>query len=253
MLKRDDATAIHRARAEFLEGYPERIMKNQKPVHDRLTELSGKMDILPGIADIRAILERIEAAVGQALAAMVEAAKTDRAAAAAETKATRALIEKHRTAVRLSLMDVAGEHAFGQECLVLLGAVGCVGPYVRGRVVRADEDRQPCAIMSIGGASVSGADQAMSAIDTYVVLVPEHRDGEVDWLERLGVGAVLHLGFGVLNAPARIAVFLAELGRLVLPELGDPPFQTSGLLLLGIALLGRRHNGGVDDLAAHCE
>lgn len=64
-------------------------------------------------------------------------------------------------------MDVAGEHAFGQEGLVLLGAVGRVGPYARGRVVRADEDRQSCAIMSIGGAGVLGADQAMSAIDAY--------------------------------------------------------------------------------------
>ncbi|WP_342659374.1 hypothetical protein NPJ82_17940 (plasmid) [Sphingomonas sp. NY01] len=51
-LERDDANAMHRARAEFLEGYPERIMKSQKPVHDKLTELSGKMDDLPGVADI---------------------------------------------------------------------------------------------------------------------------------------------------------------------------------------------------------
>lgn len=56
----------------------------------------------------------------------------------------------HGPAVRLSLVDIAGEHTFGQERLVLLGAVGCVGPYARGRVVRADEDRQPCAIGGAG-------------------------------------------------------------------------------------------------------
>ena len=93
-LKRADADAMHRARAEFLEGYPERIMKSQKPVHDKLTELSGKMDDLPGIADILVVVTRIEGQVVAALASMVEAAKEDRKTAAAEAKATRTVIEK---------------------------------------------------------------------------------------------------------------------------------------------------------------
>lgn len=93
-LARDDAGAMHRARAEFLEGYPERILKSTRPVHEKLAELSGKLDELPGVAGIHEALTRIEDAVGTALAAMVEAAKEDRTAAAAEARATRALIEK---------------------------------------------------------------------------------------------------------------------------------------------------------------
>lgn len=93
-LKRADADAMHRARAEFLEGYPERIMKSQKPVHDKLTELSGKMDELPGIADILAAMTRIEEEIVAALASMVEAAGKDRETAASEARATRNLIEK---------------------------------------------------------------------------------------------------------------------------------------------------------------
>lgn len=64
-------------------------------------------------------------------------------------------------------------------------------------------------------------------------------DGEVDWLELLEVGAALHLGFDVLDAPARIAVLLPELAGLVLAVLGDSAFQTSRLLLLCNGLLGR--------------
>lgn len=94
VLKRADADAMHRARAEFLEGYPERIMKSQKPVHDKLTELSGKMDDLPGIADILAAVTRIEVEVVAALASMMKAAHADRKAAASEARETRALIEK---------------------------------------------------------------------------------------------------------------------------------------------------------------
>lgn len=94
VLKRADADAMHRARAEFLEGYPERIMKSQKPVHDKLTELSGKMDNLPGIADILAAVTRIEGEVVAALASMMKAAQKDRKTAASEARETRALIEK---------------------------------------------------------------------------------------------------------------------------------------------------------------
>lgn len=93
-LKRDDANAMHRARTEFLEGYPERIMKSQKPVHDRLAELSAKMDSLPGIADIQATLTRIEAVVANALASMVEAIRKNGEIIVAEAQATRALVKE---------------------------------------------------------------------------------------------------------------------------------------------------------------
>ena len=93
-VKRDDAAAMHRARAEFLDGYPERIMKSQKPVHDRLAELSAKMDSLPGIAAIQASLTRVEAMVVDSLAGMAEATGRNGGIIVAEARATRALIEK---------------------------------------------------------------------------------------------------------------------------------------------------------------
>lgn len=93
-LKRDDAAAMHRARAEFLEGYPERIMKSQKPVHDRLAELSAKMDSLPGIDDIQTTLTRIETAVIDALAGMAESAGRNGDIVVAEARATRALVKE---------------------------------------------------------------------------------------------------------------------------------------------------------------
>lgn len=93
-VKRDDAAAIHRARTEFLDGYPERIRTSQKPIMDRLAELSAKMDSLPGIDDIYATLTRIEAAVIEALAAMAEAVDRNGEMVVAEARATRALVKE---------------------------------------------------------------------------------------------------------------------------------------------------------------
>jgi len=46
-------------------------------------------------------------------------------------------------AMRLALVDVAGDHALSQQRLVLLGTIGGVGPDARGRVLRASQYRQP--------------------------------------------------------------------------------------------------------------
>lgn len=96
----------------------------------------------------------------------------------------------HRTAMRLSLVCVAGEHALCEDGLVLLRAVCRVGSDAGGPIILADQKRQPCAVMDIGCASVLGADQATGPVNADVVLVAEDRDGEVDRLERLGFGAV---------------------------------------------------------------
>ena len=89
----------------------------------------------------------------------------------------------------------------------------------------------------------------MGFVDADVILVPEHRDGEINRLGRLGVGALPDLGFAVLDRPARIAVLLPRLGRL--PVLGHPALLDRCFLRFGIALFGCRHDSGVDDLAAH--
>ncbi len=89
-------------------------------------------------------------------------------------------------------MDVAGEHALGEERLVLLWSIGRIGPYPRAGVVLADHVRQPGAVVGVGGAGIPGADQPMRTVDAYVVLVAEHRDGEVNRFERLGIRALLY-------------------------------------------------------------
>ena len=61
------------------------------------------------------------------------------------------------------------------------------------------------------------------------------------------------LGLGELHRPARVAVLLPQLGRLLRPALRDAAGLDRRLLGLGVALLRRRHDRGVDDLPAHGE
>ena len=88
----------------------------------------------------------------------------------------------------------------------------------------------------------------MGPIDTDVVFVAEHWHGQIDRLCRFGIGAFPDFGFGIFDQPARIAIFLPELGAL--PILGIAAPLDGKLLLLGIALLGRGHDGNVDNLSA---
>ena len=57
-------------------------------------------------------------------------------------------------------------------------------------------------------------DQAVSPVDADVILVAKGRNREID--ARCAVRA--RLGLGVFDRPARVAVLLAQLGRLVRPS-----------------------------------
>ena len=59
------------------------------------------------------------------------------------------------------------------------------------------------------------------------------------------------LGLAELDRPARVAVFVRELGRPGLPILRNAPLLDGCFLRLRVALLGRRDERGVDDLSAH--
>ena len=63
----------------------------------------------------------------------------------------------------------------------------------------------------------------MHTVDADMVLVAKHRDLKTGRLERLGGGTVLHLGLGMFDRPAPIAIFLADLGGLRLPAPGYFP------------------------------
>src|SRR5215471_6035081 len=91
------------------------------------------------------------------------------------------------------------------------------------------------------------ADQVMSAVDANVIFVAESRDREIDARHAIRAG----LGLGVFDGPACVAVLLAQLGGLYRPLRRNATFLDVLLLAVGIALLGRSDNRGVNDLAAH--
>jgi uncharacterized protein (DUF1778 family) len=123
-LRRGEADAMHRARTEFLEGYPDRILKSTKPVHDRLAELSGKLDDLPGIAGVQDSVERIGTAIRSALEELARVAEADRAAMAAEAQRTRALVEDADRPRTTTVYNIGlGDWSRG---VLLAGAIGIV-------------------------------------------------------------------------------------------------------------------------------
>src|SRR5208283_5377328 len=91
-------------------------------------------------------------------------------------------------------------------------------------------------------------DQPVLAINGNMVLVAESRNGKID--RRHGaIGP--RFRFGVFYRPARVAVLLRELGRLVLPVVRNAAFLDRALFLNRITLLGSGDNRGVDDLTSH--
>lgn len=63
-----------------------------------------------------------------------------------------------------------------------------------------------------------------------------------------------HLGLRELHhGPARVAILLPQLCRPLRPRVRNLVRLDVGLLGVGVALLWRRHDGGVHDLAAHRE
>lgn len=77
----------------------------------------------------------------------------------------------------------------------------------------ADQVRQPSPVVGL--------------VDADMVLLAEHRDGEIDGLRCLGIGALADFGLAVLDRPARIAILLSRLGGF--PALGDAPFLDGDL------------------------
>lgn len=62
------------------------------------------------------------------------------------------------------------------------------------------------------------------------------------------------LGFDELQRPARVRILLRRPGRLVRPYLAGGLACLDGVLLRrGVALLGRSHQRGIDDLTTHGE
>ena len=87
----------------------------------------------------------------------------------------------------------------------------------------------------------------MAPVDGDVVLIAKGRDRDIHRLRAVGTG----LGLGELDRPARVTVFLAQLGGLLLPGLWNAASLDLCLLSLGVPLLRGRHQRRVHDLAGH--
>ncbi len=105
----------------------------------------------------------------------------------------------HGAAVWLTLVNVNFEHTSLEKGLRLYR------PRCPTRCCSADQVRQPGTVMGVGGAGLPGADQPVSPVDTYVVFVTEHRDGEINRLEgpRIGTSFTLALLYFTLQRASR--------------------------------------------------
>ena len=89
-------------------------------------------------------------------------------------------------------------------------------------------------------------DQAVAAVDADVVLMAEGGDREIDARHAV----LARPGLGGFDRPARLAVLLPRCGGLVRPLRRDAAFLDVTLLALGVALLWRGDDRGVDNLPA---
>src|SRR5262247_181804 len=128
-------------------------------------------------------------------------------------------------------MDTALQALRLQVRLDLVRAVGAVRPYP---VAGAGEIEQIVSLLTVVHGRVGCipfADQLVRLVHAEVVLV--------------AVEALV-----ILLRPARVLVLLGILGGLLLPSLGRLAGLDRLVLLLGVTLLGHRHNCGVNDLSA---
>ena len=88
------------------------------------------------------------------------------------------------------------------------------------------------ALSNDGSSRCPVANEAMGPVDADVVLVAEHRDGEIDRLECLGISAVLHTPAGIKILQYWIFAGLACHSSGMRPCL-IPAFSASVLRCLG--------------------
>jgi len=82
------------------------------------------------------------------------------------------------------LVDMALEHAGGEERFVLLRSVSGIRPNARAGIAIADKVGQPRSVIGVGTPSTN---QTVGLVSGDVVFEAEHRDGEIDGLCGLGI------------------------------------------------------------------
>ena len=156
----------------------------------------------------------------------------------------------HRLAAWLLAMDSADPALPLEPCLVGLAPIGRVGPDIGGGVVAGDYITQHSSVEARCVGDLALADEAEGPADRHAALVAEARDGDVD--ARLAV----RQGFGLceLERPACVGVLLRRPDWLIGPDLAGLLARLDRILFRRrVALLGRSHQCGIDDLPTHGE
>ena len=155
----------------------------------------------------------------------------------------------HRLAYGLSAVNAADHEALREPGLVLPAPVGAVRPDLRAGVLPAHQVLELPPVGGRGRGNGALADEAVPAVDRDVRFVPEHRHR--DLRQGRPVRAIADLTAD-LQRPAGVGVLLGRLIGLIGPDiLGRLAVLDRRLLGLGVALFGRRHERGIDDLPGH--
>src|SRR3982074_3963785 len=126
-------------------------------------------------------------------------------------------------------MNTALEAAGSKLRLDLGRAIGAVGEHPRRGVALVQEPIQLLAVMDRRIGPLVAPDQLVLGIRIHVVLVPEKT-------------------LAVLLRPARVAILLAQFGRLAVPLPRYPSGLHRLVLVTAVALLGDRHDRGINHL-----
>ena len=126
-------------------------------------------------------------------------------------------------------LDLIAEALLFEPGFTPLGRVAPVGIDVPTRVARIEDVVEVLAVVRTRRVGLDPADDLVFLVDVDRKLVAE-------------------VALAVLLGPGRIDVLLAALGRL--PVGGHRTVLDQRLLASAVVLLGRRHQGGVDDLTA---
>lgn len=154
----------------------------------------------------------------------------------------------HRPTLGLFVMNVGEIAILGEPGLVLFRSVCGIGPHRRSSVAAVEHIAKLSAVISRCAGHIPAPDEAMAPINGCVVLVAKGRNRNI---ALLGPSFLLRLGLGELHRPASIPVLLAQLGGLVFPIIRNLASLDTGLFAVSVALLGCRHDRGINDLPAH--
>ena len=119
-------------------------------------------------------------------------------------------VGRHRLAPRLLAMDAADPPDLSEPRLVVLAAIGGVGPDIRSRIVAGDDIAQHPPVESGAIGDLALSDEPEAPTDRNAAFKSKAWDGDVD--PRLAVGH--RPGFRERQRPAGVGILLCRLLRV---------------------------------------